>query len=410
MKFPLPVALLAAGLILSHSASGQTLEAWTQEALRHNPRLAAARLSPDVSRAAAGSARAWPDPTVELAWLPYRVYTARGSQRSRVGIQQALPTPGLRALNSRMANLEADALSWDATMLALDLEQDVRDIYDGLYRIQQLDSLIRSYDAALMSFEDVALTRYETGQESLPPVLNLQLERNALSLRQDRLSEAWADLVSRLTVVLGQDGPVEIPSRLSSRLESLPMPDGAASALERRPDMAGLRTRLERATQGVDAARLSEWPSVRLGVQYMDTAAESFIPTANGRDALAVSASISIPLDRRRARAAQEIAHTRAAMLTENIAARGQEITAEIEALRTRFSAQNSQLERLDNDLLPRARQAHESALSAYSSGRSDFLVLLDAERMLFQLAETRIETHIRLLSTHSMLQRALAR
>lgn len=410
MKTLLPVAILVTGMLLPRMVSGQTVDAWTQEALRNNPRLVAAQLSPSMLRASARSARAWPDPQLELAWLPYRVFTARGSQRSRIMVQQTLPTPGLRAVTSHMADLEADALSWDAASLALDLQKDVREIHDDLYRIQQLDALIRSYDARLSSFEEVALNRYETGQETLPPVLNLQLERNALSLRLDRLAETRADLQARLSVVLGRDGPVEIPSTLAPRDAFVSMPEGAATALDRRPDMAGLRSRLDRANHGAYAARRKEWPTVKLGIQYIDTAPEPFPPTATGRDAMALSASINLPLDRRRQRASEENAETGIAILSEAITARAQEVTAEIEALRSRFSAQKSQLERLNGDLLPRARQARESALSAYTAGRSSFLILLEAERMLFQLNENCIETNARLLHTQSRLLRALAR
>lgn len=48
-----------------------------------------------------------------------------------------------------------------------------------------------------------------------------------------------------------------------------------------------------------------------------------------------------------------------------------------------------------------------EATLSAYTTGRTDFLDLLDAERTLFNLRMERIDTYVRYLKTTAALERA---
>ena len=122
----------------------------------------------------------------------------------------------------------------------------------------------------------------------------------------------------------------------------------------------------------------------------------------DGRDALAVSAGISVPLwtgsTRAKIREA-EIDRRRAAT---DLDVFELEVRTRKAALREQLVRQHSQLRQLRETLIPKAEMTVESALSSYQTGKSGFLDLLDAQRTLFQLQQDRATLFSRYLSTHA--------
>ena len=73
-----------------------------------------------------------------------------------------------------------------------------------------------------------------------------------------------------------------------------------------------------------------------------------------------------------------------------------------------RAQRQQRRLDLFDRALIPQAETTLEATLSAYTTGRTDFLDLLDAERTLFNLRLDQTETYTRYLKTTAALERTL--
>ena len=66
------------------------------------------------------------------------------------------------------------------------------------------------------------------------------------------------------------------------------------------------------------------------------------------------------------------------------------------------------QLELFEDALIPLAETALQATLNSYTTGRTDFLDLLDSERTLFSLGMSYDSTLARYLQTTAALERAL--
>lgn len=387
------------------------LSALLAEVRASNPSLRAAGLNAEALSQRREQVTALPDPTVGLVYQPFPVLTARGAQRLQLRVEQLIPYPGKLGLQGEIADLDADMATHEIHVMTEDLLLQAKQAYYDLYRIQQTETLINSFQQELQGFEDVAAVRYEVGQGSQQAILKAQLEKNQLTqrlldLRARRRSAA--ETLARLTGIPGGTRyfqtvrltPPDVPAVEAAALLNL--------AFQQRPEVQMFDVAAERADRQIALAERQFKPDFGINVTYFNITAADMPPTATGRDALAIGATIKVPLQRGRLRAQVEEARLRRA-----------EVDARRDALRTDFATQIDDLvyalaqeaETLalyDETLLPQATTTVEATLSAYTTGRTDFLNLLDAERTLFTLRTGYEDTMARYLKSTAALERAL--
>lgn len=411
----LAVAILAAGdaPLYAQAPPADTtalhLDDLLRDVRRANPSLRGARLAAEALGARQDQVSALPDPMAGITYQPYPMLTARGAQRSQWQLQQRIPFPGKRRLQGEIAGLRAEAAASEADALARDLEAAVKAAYYELYRIQEQVRLVRQFQEELEEFEEAAATQYEVGTGTQQAILKAQVERGRLDVRLDRLGEERRSARQVLARLLdrpdleGLTGEVRVAPPTTVEAEDL-----VAVALENRPEVEALRQTQERAGRQEALARRASWPDLTVGVSYTDIRATDLMPTMTGRDALAVSVGIQMPLWRGKQRAQVEEARLEERRAEAHLDALRLAIRTQIDDLQGRLRQQQKQLTRLQETLIPQAETAREAALSAYSADRTDFLNLLDAERTLFQLQMDYEATYARHLKTVASLERAL--
>lgn len=380
------------------------LSSLLQDATEANPSLRAARLKADALRSRPEQVRALPDPTVSAGVFPYPILTARGAQRSRWQVQQSVPFPGTRALREDVAALRADASKADADALALALAFRIRRAYYTLYRVQEERRVIQAFQSTLQQFEDAALAQYEVGTEEQPAVLKAQIERERLQLRLETLDAERHSALQTLARLTGRPSLPKGPAQISPASYAAASP--VVDAPMQRPEAVSLQADVERASKEIALAKKDARPDFTVGVQYVDVAERDFTPTMNGRDALALSVGVQVPLWRGKQRAQVEQAQVERQRARAALEAFELEVQTQLDDLRRQVDRQRAQLTLLDDRLIPKAETALDATLSAYQTGSTGFLDLLDAQRTLFQLRLQRIGIHTRLLQTTAELKR----
>jgi len=388
------------------------LSSLLREASRANPSLRAARLRASARESEPAQARALPDPVVGSTVFAYPIVTARGAQRTQWRAEQSIPFPGLRSLRGDVADLQADAAQADADALAQTLALRIRSAYYTLYRVQEEQRTIRRFQSDLRQFEEAALAQYEVGEEGQPAVLKAQIERQRLDIRLQTLASERESAIQRLGRLTGEPLPIDDSVTVAPPPPpSSPTTAGTAEgSLDRRPEARALRSDIERAETQIAVARKESWPDFTVGVQYVDIAQRDLTPTMTGRDALALSLGVKVPLWRGKQKAGVREAELERRRAQAELEAFELEVRTRIADLQSTIQRQNNQLSLLDNRLLPKAETALETTLSAYRTGSTGFLDLLDAQRTLFELQLQRIAVRTRLLQTNAELERAAGR
>ena len=372
-----------------------------------NPTLAAARLDARALARRGDQVGALPDPTASVMVAPYPILTARGTQRSQWRVEQMVPWPGTLGLRRDAADAAAEAARLGADATALDLARDATRAYADLVRTQEAADVVRAFQARLGAFAEAAAVRYEVGRGPQGAILQVQLERQRLDERLIEFDRQRDAAVQTLARVL--DRPGLTVGRVVTPPAALPDADDLdALALDLRPEVAAAQARIDQAEVDVALAERAYYPDLGVGVVYTDIAPADAPPTATGRDALGLMASVRIPLGRDRLRAGVEEARLRQRAAEVRLEATRTAIQTDLaDALAdARRAAEAVALYR--DTLLPLSLTTVESALAGYTTGAVDFLAFLDAERARFQIQLGLVDARARLLDASADLARAV--
>ena len=381
------------------------------ETRANNPRLRTAYLEAEALATKRDQVSALPDPTVMFMWQPYPMLTAHGEQRTQLKAEQMFPFPGKLGLQGEIADRTADVARSQAETLQLDLELRVKQAYYELYRIQQVKGLVDLFQEKLGDFEEVASIQYEVGTGAQQAILKAQLEKNSLTqikLDLDERQRTAAEMLARLL-----NRPSSETFDAAIRLEKPPVSELTASALfelavRKRPEKAALDSEASLADAEIRLARKNYWPDFGLNVTYFDIAPSDAVPSAMGTDALEIGASVKIPLQRGRLGASLEEARVRRSQVMAKQEALESEFRTEIADLVNQLSQQEEQMSLFLETLIPQAEITLQATLSDYTTGRTDFLNLLDTQRMLFSLRTGYENIFARYLQVTSTLERAI--
>ncbi len=380
-----------------------------EEVASSNPTLQAAFLEREALQTRKAQVATLPDPRVMATYQPFPLMTARGAQRSQWRVEQPLPYPGKLRLQGEIADLSAEIAGWEAHTLEQDLVLTVKQAYYDLYRIQEQEALIHTFQEQLETFEQVALTQYEVGTGMQQAILKAQVEKNTLHQRLLSLSTQRRSALESLALAVNR--PITGPVVVRVTMPDEPLVSEAALVVlaeEYRPEAEALRVAQTRANQSIALAQKQFLPDFGFNLTYFDLASSDLMPTATGRDALAVGVSIQVPLQRDRLQAHLRESRLRALQVQARQEALRQNFTTQIADMTNRLRQEAEQLDLFEATLIPQAETTLQATLSAYTTGRTDFLNLLDAERMLFTLRMSTEESRSRYLMASARLERTL--
>lgn len=393
---------------LVRSLDDAALRAFLDEVLERNPELQAMRARVEALSHRPEQAGALPDPTLQTTLFALPPETRVGPQRLQVGVQQRLPSKARRDLASQNAELAVAAAEAEVRAAELRLVTKARELWLELAFVDTLREILHEERGHLERHEESARARYAAGTGLAQGAIKLQAEltrvdaeilgidarRRSLVARLDALRDRFTDpqpdpeqiaLPDVDTTALGSFG-------LESSGGSMDFERLSRAALASRPEMAAATTRSQQAGLGEELAETNRKPDFSVGLAWtlvesrQDTAGRLNPPEDDGRDVLALMGGMTLPLWRtpREAELREALARTSAADADARRVA--SEIRREVADLAHRLPLEIRQLMLLRDVLERQAEETVTSAVSAYSTGQTEVLDLLDAEHRLFEV------------------------
>lgn len=361
------------------------------EILERNPGIAEleARMSAAGSRSSA--VRKLPDPTAEVTAFLLPPETRVGPQRFAARLNQRLPGGGKRGISEKAADFERRALAAEIQVLRLQLISEARRLVAELGYLDEARRIIARDHTTLEHYEELARSRYASGEGLQMDAIQLQAEMSRLESRQTEFDERRAGVVAEINRLRDRSGePVDLEVPVAAPSVDLDWDRLRNLALVTRPELTVDMARIERSGALIDLAGKGRSPdfSVGLTYAYVDRRTDVDVPN-NGQDVLGISGGITIPLWKTGNDA--EIEAATQMQLAEE-ASRRSTITGiqrQLEDLRGRIPEIKRRLALLEDILPIQSEQALASAESAYAAGRVDALALLDAERLLLDVRLT---------------------
>ncbi|MCC7241542.1 MAG: TolC family protein [Acidobacteria bacterium] len=353
------------------------LSTLVDELMRQNPDVLAARSAATAASYVAPQVSSLPDPRVTVQQmnvgnpLPFAGYTSNNFAYLAVGISQALPYPGKRALRADVARGDADVATARIDVVSRDQIEELKKTYARLAYSQAALANLERDNALLQQVEQQAHARYASGQGNQQDVLRAQLERTTIlremSLNRQASGEAQAE-VKRL-VRRAQDSPDIVTEALAATFLRQTRAELLDAVRAGNPDVREQSAAVTRNQTAVALAEKEFRPDFGVAFMYQNTGPafpDYYMATFDvtfhrhaPRDAALAQARVNVDrADQQRDAALQ---------------------TALADAQRQYVIAKTAEEQLLiyRDGLIPQAQATIQAGLAAYQANREDFQTLL---------------------------------
>jgi outer membrane protein, heavy metal efflux system len=363
----------------------QTLDDYFKIAAENNPGLQSSYKEFEAAMQKVPQVNALPDPTFSFGYFLSPVETRVGPQRAKFSLTQMFPWFGSLKARGDAATLMAEA-RYQAFLDARNrLYFQVTAAYFPLYELNKWKQIEQENIDILESYKTIATTKFENGRGSMVDVLRVDIMLKDAETRLQILNDKEKPLLSSFNNLLNRDENEQVEVVDSLSVEHLPSEISTDSLLMRNPALAELelKTRASEASEVV--AQKQGLPNVGIGLDYVVVGKSSAMTSAdNGKDVLMPMVSVSIPLFRKKYKAAEREAQ----LMQESFSLQKENVlnTLVSEFDRTRFTLQEQQqLINLYNGQISTIRQSLNLLFTAYGNSGKEFEEVLRMQQQLLQ-------------------------
>jgi outer membrane protein TolC len=326
----------------------------------------------------------------------------------RFEISQRLPFPGKLKLRGENALAEASAAGRDVEDMRLQLIESARTAFYDYYLVDRALAVNEESLRLLRDFRTNAQTRYQTGLVPQQDVLQADVEIGKEQDRRLELEQMREVTIARINTLmhLAPESPLPPPPKELNLTDGLPDAEALrTAALARRPDLQALADRIAAEEASLGLAHKEFYPDFEPFFMY-----DRFMGNvSNNRDlATMLGLRMNLPVYKRRRFAAVAEAEARIAQRRAELARLTDQVNLQVQEAYARVQRSERSV-RLYRDTILRAAEANvKAAQSAYVTGKTPFLSLVEAQRNVVSLRDRYYEAVADYFRRRAALERAV--
>tara|TARA_R100001369_G_scaffold38462_1_gene64183 strand:- start:39585 stop:40778 length:1194 start_codon:yes stop_codon:yes gene_type:complete len=370
----------------------ETLEDYLEIAVKNNPKLkseyaqfeAAMRKTPQVS--------SLPDPTLTMSGLGRMIETRAGTQEARFNLMQMFPWFGTLEARENAANLMAEAKFQSYLNSQNQLIFEVKSVYAELYALCEVIEIKEKNLSILESYRELALSRFKSGGGAMVNVVKVDIDKDGAYTEVDLLKDQLKPLQIKFNLMLNREAAKPVIIK-----DTLKVPDSNElvdyeELIEKNPMLISLEKQKESYLAQEIVAEKEGLPNIGLGVDYSIISRRTDAnPEGNGRDAIMPMVSVSLPIFRKKYKAAREEAKFMSVSIENEMQDVKNALLSTLEMTLYELRKSNRLIE-LYNKQLKSSDQANKLYISSFSNATGDFEEVLRMNQDILLLQTQKIE------------------
>ena len=370
----------------SINGHSQTLQYYLVIAAQNNPEIKAAYSEFEAAMQKSPQVSSLPDPSLTMSTFGRMIETRIGAQEARFSFMQMFPWFGTLSTKENAANLMAEASFQKYVDTKNEVFLNVKKMYAEIYELNQMIQLEEKNLQILDTYRELSLSKFKSGKGAMVDVVRIDIKRSESSTNIQLLKDQNQPLQIGFNSMLNRDINefINIPDFLpvDENLTSI----NRDSLFATNPKLL----RLEKQKASFEAeqiiAKKEGYPMIGLGVDY-SIISKRDVPDLemNGQDAIMPMVTLTLPIFRKKYKAAQKEAELMV-----------QATTYEKQAVENNLQASYSmanynllkakRLKDLYKNQLESTNQAIKLLLAAYSNSGTDFEEILSMNQDLLML------------------------
>lgn len=378
--------LLFVLVFYSINGQSQTLKDYLVIAAQNNPEVKAAYFEFEAAIQKSPQVSSLPDPSLTMSAFGRMIETRIGSQEARFSFMQMFPWFGTLAAKENAANLMAEATFQKYVDTKNEVFLNVKKMYAELYELNQMIQLEEKNLQILDTYRDLSLSKFKSGKGAMVDVVRIDIKRSESSTNIQLLKDQNQPLQIGFNSMLNRNINefINIPDFLPA--DEIEISMKRDSLFAKNPKLL----RLEKQKASYEAqqiiAKKEGYPMIGLGVDY-SIISKRDVPDLemNGQDAIMPMVTLTLPIFRKKYKAAQKEAELM-------VQATKYEKQAVENNLQASYSMANynllkaKRLKDLYKNQLDSTNQAIKLLLAAYSNSGTDFEEILSMNQDLLML------------------------
>jgi len=383
-------------LCIGNTSFTQTLEEYFQIAAENNPELKAKYKRAEAAMEKIPQVSSLQDPSLSFGFFISPVETRVGPQRAKFSLTQMFPWFGTLKAQGNVAALNAEAQFQVFIDAKNKLYYKVAKAYYPLLELYQIEAIEEENKAILETFKTIANSKYENGKGTMVDLLRVDMMIDDVKTNLSILESQKKPLKTRFNKLLNRDQndsitiPTEVPSIQAQSF------DESDSLFAEHPLMEQLNLQIKASEAKVLAVKKQGLPKIGVGLDYVLVGERTDMDVSgNGRDVLMPMVTMSIPIFRKKYKAAEKEANLMRESYQFKKEALDNQLTVQYENALFKIEQQLDLLE-LYNHQIERTEQSIKLILASYQNTGNDFEEVLRMQQQLLKYQKLSVDVLVK--------------
>jgi cobalt-zinc-cadmium efflux system outer membrane protein len=374
-----------------------------EEALERNPRIREAFFDYQSVLQRIPQVTALPDPVLGVTQYARTPETRVGPQTTVVSLSQKFPWFGKLSDQGKIVAKQAAVRDELYQARRAEVIRQIKLAYYDIGYIDRALAITHEEEELLKHYEALAQARYSQGAGLQQGVVKLQVEITRMLNRRQEFARQRVDAEAVLNLLRDRPAGASVRGGEPGKrtIATFDSADLYRIGRENRPEVKAAFLRIETHEKGIHLAQRQRMPDFTLGASWgnilgrRDEAGRLNPPANNGKDVYSVTVGVNIPIFRSKYDAGVQEATERFSAAREGYRDAVNQVERSVRSISFRLKTIDEQIALFERALLPQTEQALRSVETAYATGSSGMLDLLDSERILLEarLGLARLET-----------------
>ncbi|MDT0645745.1 TolC family protein [Zunongwangia sp. F260] len=374
----------------------QNLDNYLQIAAENNPEVKAAYTSFEAALQQVPQVSSLPDPTLTMSAFGRMVETRLGAQEARFSLMQMFPWFGTLEAKATTAELMAEAKFQEYLDVRANLNYQVKSAYAEIFQLSATIAVKEDNLEILDSYRELALRKFEAGSAPMVNVVKIDIKREQAITEILLLKEELETLKTQFNLLLNRRINEEVLVADTLMVEELfnemKPENNNQQNFKDHPAIEQFNRQAAAYESQQVVARKNGLPQVGVGVDYgIISERTDANPVNNGQDVIMPMLSVSLPIFRKKYKAAQKEAELMETAVQQNRQAKINNMKSELEMSRYKLN-KSQRLIALYDRQLESSEQANKLQISAFSNATGDFEEVLQMNQDILMLQLQKLE------------------
>lgn len=387
------------------------------EVVADNPQLKAARNETDAQKTKIDQITAWEPPQVGVTFYQTPIQSfpnpIKDGMETDYYIQQMFPFPGKLGNMGKSAENNAEMFAQNYKELERYIIEQLKSDYYELYFVQKKIDLNKENQKLLNQLTGITAKQYEVGTGRQTDMLRAQTELSTLINDGVNLEKEKRNVETMLNTILNRPPDRTFPeiisvddsiSGLSDNQSSLNYNKLSELAFNNRAELKAMQYNIKMNEAELAESKLEYYPDIMVQLMYKNMSGTT-------KDFWSTMVGVNIPLafwskDKYTGKVQENEINISSAQEQFNTAKNM--ISSEVQSALVKIESNKNLIELYRNTVIPQSQQTLQSTLAEYQTGKTEFLMVIDAYKMVLMVHQDYYMAQMEYMQGQAQLEKAV--